>query len=253
MNIIKTFLKSQEEMISKYIYVSFLAVALGLMLQVAYAWVEPTLAPPGANAPTPLNESSVGQEKIGGLILNTGGAGTGLIVDKGRVGIGTTNPKAALHVVGGIGLQTGVVGGKNTGGSWNISVDGDGRLHFNANSPEENNAADPAVVIDDNTRQVDLQGNVNANDYYIRKINKYASEIGGSFSCRALTSPWTYNAASVTCDPDEFLTSCINMASNTWTMTCWPARNGSTLGNTCGAWCGGGTNYSASAICCKVK
>ncbi|MBI5153291.1 MAG: hypothetical protein HZA36_02420 [Parcubacteria group bacterium] len=102
MSTIKTFLKSQERIIQKYLYVSFFAVALGFMLQVAHAWVEPTVAPTGANAPAPINESNVGQEKIGGLLLNTGGARSGLIVDKGSVGIGTINPLEKLHIVGSI-------------------------------------------------------------------------------------------------------------------------------------------------------
>ena len=57
--------------------ISFLAVFY------AVAWQEPTQAPPEGNVPNPLNVGNVGQEKVGGLILNTGGAEYGLIVDKG--------------------------------------------------------------------------------------------------------------------------------------------------------------------------
>lgn len=53
------------------------------------AWTEPSQAPPNGNTPSPLNVSSIGQAKSGGLILNTGGAVAGLIVDKGLVGIKT--------------------------------------------------------------------------------------------------------------------------------------------------------------------
>lgn len=53
------------------------------------AWQEPIEAPPEGNMPTPLNVGSEGQAKEGGLILNTGGAETGLIIDKGQVCIGT--------------------------------------------------------------------------------------------------------------------------------------------------------------------
>ncbi|MDP3990765.1 MAG: hypothetical protein Q8P63_00445 [Candidatus Nealsonbacteria bacterium] len=66
------------------------------------AWQEPTQAPPGGNALPPLNAGNIGQSKEGGLILNTGGAGIGLIVDGGSVGIGTTEPDAKLEVAGNI-------------------------------------------------------------------------------------------------------------------------------------------------------
>lgn len=52
------------------------------------AWQEPTQAPPEGNMAAPLNASNVGQAKAGGLILNTGGAATGLIVDKGETQLG---------------------------------------------------------------------------------------------------------------------------------------------------------------------
>jgi hypothetical protein len=57
-----------------------------------FAWTEPTDDPPAENASAPLNVSSSAQVKVGGLILNTGGAAVGLAVDQGSVGIGTTSP-----------------------------------------------------------------------------------------------------------------------------------------------------------------
>lgn len=67
----------------------------------AIGWTEPGSAPPGGNVPAPLNTGPTGQSKEGGLILNTGGAASGLIVDKGKVGIGTTSPAQRLHVAAG--------------------------------------------------------------------------------------------------------------------------------------------------------
>ena len=62
------------------------------------AWTEPAATPPGGNVSAPLNVGNTGQSKTGGLILNTGGAATGLIVRYGNVGIGTTGPDAKLTV-----------------------------------------------------------------------------------------------------------------------------------------------------------
>jgi len=70
----------------------------------AYAWTEPSQAPPADNVSAPLNTGNIGQSKEGGLILNTGNATTGLIVDKGNVGIGTASPAYKLDIAGDINL-----------------------------------------------------------------------------------------------------------------------------------------------------
>ncbi|MDD5144631.1 MAG: hypothetical protein PHW72_00640 [Candidatus Pacebacteria bacterium] len=51
------------------------------------AWNDPSANPPENNIATPLNSGPEGQEKEGGLILNTGGAEYGLIVDQGKTKI----------------------------------------------------------------------------------------------------------------------------------------------------------------------
>ena len=80
---------------------SLLPVAIVIITVIPVrAWVEPTTIPPGNNIFAPLNASSLGQSKVGGLILNLGGAAYGLIVKSGLVGIGTDNPQALLDVVG---------------------------------------------------------------------------------------------------------------------------------------------------------
>jgi hypothetical protein len=71
-----------------------------LGISVLFAWTEPSSNPPEGNVPGPINISNTGQSKSGGLILNTGGASIGLVVDKGDVGIGTTNPGYKLGVIG---------------------------------------------------------------------------------------------------------------------------------------------------------
>jgi len=55
-----------------------------LMAFYVVAWQEPVETPPEGNVSAPLNAGNVGQSKEGGLILNTGGALIGLIVDTGQ-------------------------------------------------------------------------------------------------------------------------------------------------------------------------
>jgi len=80
---------------------SVMVICLAISFNV-FGWTEPTADPPGDNVSAPLNTSNVGQSKVGGLILNTGGTAisTGLIVDNGNVGIGTTGPEKLLHIHG---------------------------------------------------------------------------------------------------------------------------------------------------------
>ncbi len=77
-----------------------IVLVIGLTIHTVSAWVEPDQMPPGGNIAAPINTGNTGQIKTGGLILNTGGATLGLIVDRGLVGIGTNNPQATLDVNG---------------------------------------------------------------------------------------------------------------------------------------------------------
>ena len=117
-----------KEISPKLVALSFgilvLVFAVGFYI---LAWTEPTQAPPGGNVATPLNISDIGQTKAGwlatlksffvgseptdaekattgvlrttgGAILNTGGANIGLIVQQGKVGIGTAELTQLLHL-----------------------------------------------------------------------------------------------------------------------------------------------------------
>ncbi len=83
----------------------------------AQTWSAPTASPPNSNAYAPLNTSPAAQIKTGGLLLNTGGAINGLIVQNGNVGIGTTSPTAKLDVQGYV-KGTGLCIGNDCRTSW---------------------------------------------------------------------------------------------------------------------------------------
>jgi hypothetical protein len=76
------------------------------------AWTGPLSTPPNCTSgnpgcDAPLNVSLNAQAKAGGLLLNTGGAANGLIVQYGNVGIGIASPVEPLQVHIGSGLNVG--------------------------------------------------------------------------------------------------------------------------------------------------
>ncbi|MFH0906646.1 MAG: hypothetical protein V1829_00080 [bacterium] len=73
----------------------------------------PACSPPDCNVPAPLNVGLDGQEKEGGLILNTGGADDGLIVDNGNVGIGTRDPRGDIQITDKMILTDNQTGGQS--------------------------------------------------------------------------------------------------------------------------------------------
>ena len=73
---------------------------------VVLAWTSPSSIPPicpsgEIGCDLAIHIGAEAQSKSGGLLLNTGGIGNGLIVENGNVGIGITTPSAKLNVKGG--------------------------------------------------------------------------------------------------------------------------------------------------------
>lgn len=62
------------------------------------AWTGPSSAAPADDSKGPLTSSSIGQSKIGGLILNTSISAYSLLVPQGKVGIGTAAPTSLFEV-----------------------------------------------------------------------------------------------------------------------------------------------------------
>jgi hypothetical protein len=115
---------------SKLISLTFgvLVLLFAVGYHIIIAWTEPTVAPPGANVPAPLNVGPVHQTRVGpltiqaGLLLNTGNATTGLIVQHGNVGIGTVAPGARLDVQGGNIRATAIPAGQIGTYTWNRDI-----------------------------------------------------------------------------------------------------------------------------------
>jgi len=78
---------------------SALVMSFAFSYLVFGAWSEPNAVPPSGNIDAPLNVSATDQTKLGGLILNSGGASAnGLVVQNGKVGIGTASPEFKLSL-----------------------------------------------------------------------------------------------------------------------------------------------------------
>jgi hypothetical protein len=97
---------NMSEKVQKFILSTFGVLTMSILVSyLVFAWTEPSQSPPQGNVPAPLNVGPQGQAKEGGLILNTGGAPIGFIVQYGNVGIGTMAPGAKLDVVGDVRVQ----------------------------------------------------------------------------------------------------------------------------------------------------
>ena len=95
-------MKKLSQQLTYWLGVVAVGRVIGISRQFVQAWTEPTVAPPAGNGGAPLNTSGTGQFKSGGLVINSGGAATGLVVDQGNVGIGTIAPSEKLEIIGGI-------------------------------------------------------------------------------------------------------------------------------------------------------
>jgi hypothetical protein len=114
-----------------------IALILGVLIltlgigYLAIAWTEPGQAPPAGNVSDPLNTSLTAQSKEGALVLATNsGVTTGLIVQYGKVGIGTTNPGQRLTIEGSAPIAEIRSGGylmmRPTGNDWDMRLRADG-------------------------------------------------------------------------------------------------------------------------------
>lgn len=102
-------MENKTKRFAYWLEVAALGIVLGLVIQAARAWTEPSMSPPGGDVGAPINTSDVQQAKGGPLTVNSsysflnglGVVGNALI--SGNVGIGTIGPAQKLHIVGGKG------------------------------------------------------------------------------------------------------------------------------------------------------
>ncbi len=96
----------------------------------AQSFTEPSSPPPQNNADAPLDVSANSQSKSAGLLLNTGGATNGLLVQYGNVGIGTTTPSHPLTIDSPATDTFLQIYNSTAGGhAWNLISDGTGSLN----------------------------------------------------------------------------------------------------------------------------
>ncbi|HVT75335.1 MAG TPA: tail fiber domain-containing protein [Candidatus Paceibacterota bacterium] len=118
---------------SRKLTIAAIIFAAALPLSASAQWAGPSATPPSGNAAPPLNTSSSAQSKAAGLLLNTGGAANGLIVQYGNVGVGATSPSAKFHVQGG-GTIIGTTGSASASRTLTILDNTDGQIGFSSYS-----------------------------------------------------------------------------------------------------------------------
>lgn len=84
----------------------------------AFAWTPPSGSAPSNNVTAPLNVGAIAQSRQGGLLLNTGGATNGLLVQLGRVGIDNVSPAYTLDVSGTTNASQYCIAGANCISAW---------------------------------------------------------------------------------------------------------------------------------------
>ncbi|MEK7607758.1 MAG: hypothetical protein AAB484_02465 [Patescibacteria group bacterium] len=147
-----------------------------------YAWNPPSQSPTGANSSGPITTSSVTQTKLGGLILNSGGATDGLFIAKGNVGFGILTPSNPFEIWN---TTTPCISGCNTStGRWIYSGIHSGGYRF---SPSVDGLITQLWMFVSNTSEV----------FYLRLIDV---STGAILASKNLTSsqPFTWISADIT-------------------------------------------------------
>ena len=108
---------------SYWLSVATLGIILGLSIQFAKAWTEPTAIAPNGNVGAPINTGDNSQYKAGALGIGKVLHGYSNAVFDGNVGIGTTDPRAKLDVQNSVLVQYsspvyGVAIRSSNGGGW---------------------------------------------------------------------------------------------------------------------------------------
>ncbi len=189
-------MKTKFQKVSYWASISIVGIVVGITLQFAKAWTEPTVAPPGGNLGAPITSGTIAQTK--NSYLNITGGGT---YGTGGVGIGNQSLNSS-----GPWLYVGDSAGSVYGGQ-GIAMDNlyvqslayAGLIYDSNNSAyylDPNVGSRMNVVVADSTY---TYGNESVNDMYIRSSGKWASTIGNdNLGNHTATQSLNMNGKSIT-------------------------------------------------------
>jgi len=170
-----------SEKTQKFILSTLGVLAMSILVgYLVFAWTEPSQNPPQGNVEAPLNTSINAQAKQGALVIGTNSSlSTGLIVQYGNVGIGTTEVTAKLTIQNLDSTQAALLIKQNQSGSLFQKTIGGGSYYDVSHSIQQ--TSDGGYIITGET----LSFGAGSYDVFVIKLDSsgnlsWAKTIGGT-------------------------------------------------------------------------